>query len=85
MRYVGESKGLYSTGTQNNQNFDVAGYTTVDAMLKYDLGNFGLRGSSVGVNVKNLFNREYVASCYRDYACCWGAERQIVGTATFRF
>jgi len=85
VRYVGESKGLYSTGTQNNQNFDVAGYTTVDAMLKYDLGRFGLPGSSVGVNVKNLFDREYVASCYRDYACYWGAERQIVGTATFRF
>ncbi|WP_425536239.1 TonB-dependent receptor domain-containing protein, partial [Chromobacterium vaccinii] len=33
VRYVGESKGLYSTGTQNNQNFDVAGDTTVDAML----------------------------------------------------
>ncbi|CAK6496200.1 Ferrichrome outer membrane transporter/phage receptor [Pantoea sp. Nvir] len=85
VRYVGESKGLYSTGTQNNQNFDVAGYTTVDAMLKYDLGRFGLPGSSVGVNVKNLFDRDYVASCYRDYACYWGAERQIVGTATFRF
>lgn len=85
VRYVGESKGLYSTGTQTNQNFDVAGYTTVDAMLKYDLGRFGLPGSSVGVNVKNLFDRDYVASCYRDYACYWGTERQIVGTATFRF
>ncbi|MBS0882347.1 ferrichrome porin FhuA [Pantoea sp. JGM49] len=89
VRYVGESKGLYAENTQNgsnsNQNFDVAGYTTVDAALKYDLGRFGLPGSSVGVNINNLFDREYVASCYRDYACYWGAERQIVGTATFRF
>lgn len=85
VRYIGESKGLYSTGDNNNQNFDVAGYTTVDAALKYDLGRFGLPGSSVGVNINNLFDREYVASCYRDYACYWGAERQIVGTATFRF
>jgi len=89
VRYVGESKGLYEenerNGANSNQNFDVAGYTTVDAMLKYDLGRFGLPGSSVGVNVKNLFDRDYVASCYRDYACYWGAERQIVGTATFRF
>lgn len=68
-----------------SQNFKVAGYTTVDAALKYDLGRFGLPGSTVGVNVNNLFNREYVASCYREYACYWGAERQIVGTATFRF
>ncbi|EIB99886.1 MULTISPECIES: ferrichrome porin FhuA [Pantoea] len=85
VRYVGESQGLYSTGSEQNQNFKVAGYTTVDAALKYDLGRFGLPGSSVGVNVNNLFNREYVASCYREYACYWGAERQIVGTATFRF
>lgn len=85
VRYVGDSQGLYSSGSEQNQNFKVAGYTTVDAALKYDLGRFGLPGSSVGVNVNNLFNREYVASCYREYACYWGAERQIVGTATFRF
>ncbi|MGG6196563.1 ferrichrome porin FhuA [Pantoea allii] len=85
IRYVGESQGLYSNGPDANQNFSVAGYTTVDAALKYDLGRFGLPGSTVGVNVNNLFNRDYVASCYREYACYWGAERQIVGTATFRF
>ncbi|WP_205954090.1 ferrichrome porin FhuA [Pantoea stewartii] len=85
VRYVGETQGLYSAGPDVNQNFTVAGYTTVDAALKYDLGRFGLPGSTVGVNVNNLFNRDYVASCYREYACYWGAERQIVGTATFRF
>ncbi|WP_394521091.1 ferrichrome porin FhuA [Pantoea sp. SGAir0184] len=89
VRYTGESKGLYEESIQNgaksNQNFDVAAYTTVDAALKYDLGRFGLPGSTVGVNINNLFDREYVASCYRDYACYWGAERRIVGTATFRF
>lgn len=89
VRYVGESKGLYAdteqNGSNSNQNFDVAGYTTVDAALKYDLARFGMPGSTIGVNVNNLFDREYVASCYRDYACYWGAERQIVGTATFRF
>ncbi|EJL89849.1 ferrichrome porin FhuA [Pantoea sp. GM01] len=85
VRYVGESKGLYASGDNVNQNFDVAGYTTVDAALKYDLARFGMPGSTIGVNVNNLFDREYVASCYREYACYWGAERQIVGTATFRF
>ncbi|CAX58324.1 Ferrichrome iron receptor [Erwinia billingiae Eb661] len=85
VRYVGESKGLYSSGDKANQNFNVASYTTVDALVKYDLGRFGLPGSSLAVNVNNLFDRDYVASCYRDYACYWGAERQVVGTATFRF
>jgi len=85
VRYVGNTVGLYTTSTQNNQNFNVASYSVIDATVKYDLGRFGLPGSSVGINVNNLFDREYVASCYRDYACYWGAERQIVGTATFRF
>ncbi|MEN4890319.1 ferrichrome porin FhuA [Erwinia billingiae] len=85
VRYVGESKGLYSSGDKANQNFNVASNTTVDALVKYDLGRFGLPGSSLAVNVNNLFDRDYVASCYRDYACYWGAERQVVGTATFRF
>lgn len=85
VRYVGESKGLYTSVEKNNQNFNVASYTTVDALVKYDLGRFGLPGSSLAVNVNNLFDRDYVASCYRDYACYWGAERQVVGTATFRF
>ena len=41
--------------------------------MKYDLARFGLPGSSVGVNVNNLFDREYVSSCYSEYACYWGA------------
>lgn len=53
--------------------------------MKYDLARFGLPGSSIGVNVNNLFDREYVSSCYSEYACYWGAERQVVATATFRF
>ncbi|CCG88188.1 ferrichrome porin FhuA [Erwinia piriflorinigrans] len=85
IRYVGNSVGQYTTTELNNQNFSVASYSIVDAAIKYDLGRFGMPGSSVGVNVNNLFDRQYVASCYRDYACYWGAERQIVGTATFRF
>ncbi|MFT4272423.1 MAG: ferrichrome porin FhuA [Pantoea sp.] len=85
VRYTGASKGLYSSGANENQNFDVKGYTVVDAAVKYDLARFGLPGSSLGINVNNLFDREYVASCYREYACYWGSDRQIVGTATFRF
>lgn len=85
VRYVGASKGLYSSGDNVNQNFDVKGYAVVDAAVRYDLARFGLPGSSLGINVNNLFDREYVASCYREYACYWGNDRQIVGTATFRF
>lgn len=85
-RYVGSTTSIYSASTgRENELFNVAGYTVADATVKYDLARFGLPGSSIGVNVNNLFDREYVSSCYRDYACYWGAERQVTATATFRF
>ncbi len=85
VRYVGDSSSFYTTGDKTNDTFDVAAYTLVDATVKYDLSRFGMPGSSVGVNINNLLDREYVASCYRDYACYWGSDRQVVATATFRF
>ncbi|TCW12772.1 iron complex outermembrane receptor protein [Raoultella sp. BIGb0138] len=85
VRYVGATTSLYTTAEKNNQPFSVASYTLVDAMVKYDLARFGMPGSSLGINVNNIFDREYVASCYRDYACYWGKDRQVVATATFRF
>ncbi|SQA97381.1 Ferric hydroxamate uptake [Cedecea neteri] len=71
-RYVGATSSFYASGPQVNETFNVPSYTVADAMVKYDLARFGLPGSSVAVNVNNLFNREYVSSCYRDYACYWG-------------
>jgi TonB-dependent siderophore receptor len=85
-RYVGSTVSYYSTAsTKAYESFNVGSYTVADAMVKYDLARFGLPGSSVAVNVNNLFDREYVSSCYSEYACYWGAERQVVATATFRF
>ena len=87
-RYIGSTVSYYKTDTSTgnkNDAFNVAGYALMDATVKYDLARFGLPGSSVGVNVNNLFDREYVSSCYSEYACDWGAGRQVVATATFRF
>ena len=86
MRYTGSTVSYYkNVAAKKNEAFSVAGYAIADAMVKYDLGRFGLPGSSVAVNVNNLFDRDYVSSCYSEYACYWGAERQVVATATFRF
>ncbi|MCA7013177.1 ferrichrome porin FhuA [Dickeya dadantii] len=79
VRYVGSSYG------DANNTFKVAPYGLLDAMVKYDLAAFGMPGSSLAVNVDNLLNRQYVASCYTDYACYWGSERRVTATATFRF
>ncbi|EOC1304420.1 ferrichrome porin FhuA [Cronobacter dublinensis] len=84
-RYVGNTVSYYAYGDNKDKPFNVASYTVADAMVKYDLARLGLPGSSVALNVNNLFDREYVPSCYKDYACYWGAERQVTATATFRF
>jgi iron complex outermembrane receptor protein len=66
-------------------SFKVGSYTLMDALVRYDLARLGMAGSNVALHVNNLFDREYVASCFNTYGCFWGAERQVVATATFRF
>ncbi|MDM2734031.1 ferrichrome porin FhuA [Citrobacter sp. Ct235] len=66
-------------------SFKVGSYALVDALVRYDLARLGMAGSNVALHVNNLFDREYVASCFNTYGCFWGAERQVVATATFRF
>lgn len=78
-RFLGSSYG------DPANTFKVGSAAVMDAVVKYDLGRFGLNGSSIAVNVNNLLDREYVASCFETYGCFWGAERQVVATATFRF
>lgn len=57
-------------------SFKVGSAAVMDAVVKYDLGRFGMYGSSIALNVNNLLDREYVASCFETYGCFWGAERQ---------
>lgn len=78
-RFIGSSFG------DPANSFKVGSAAVMDAVVKYDLGRFGLNGSSIALNINNLLNREYVASCFETYGCFWGAERQAVATATFRF
>lgn len=66
-------------------SFKVGSATVVDALVRYDLARLGMAGSNVALHVNNLFDREYVASCFNSYGCFWGAERQVTATATFRF
>ncbi len=66
-------------------SFKVGSYAVMDALVRYDLARFGMAGSNVALHVNNLLDREYVASCFNTYGCFWGAERQVVATATFRF
>ncbi len=78
-RFIGSSYG------DPANTFKVGSAAVMDAVVKYDLGRFGMSGSNLAVNVNNLLDRDYVASCFQTYGCFWGAERQVVATATFRF
>lgn len=79
VRYVGSSWG----DTANS--FKVKPYTLVDAVMRYDLARVGLPDSNVALNINNLLDRHYVASCMSGYACYWGRDRRIIATMTFRF
>ncbi|KEF30447.1 Ferric hydroxamate outer membrane receptor FhuA [Marinobacter nitratireducens] len=70
VRYVGGSK---------DGNIEVPSYTIMDLMAQYEVTNNWL----AQINVTNLADREYVASC--DYWCYYGEARSVVGTVSYRW
>lgn len=76
LRYIGTSWG-------NGANtFKVDAVTLFDAMASYDFGvkDPDLKGLSLQVNVKNVGDERYVASCANAYACFYGEGRSVVAT-----
>lgn len=80
VRYMGETKNPDNTIT-------VPDFTLVDAALTYDLGALSDRfaGIDLALNVKNLFDKEYVASCYYGTWCAYGYERTITAGLRYRW
>jgi iron complex outermembrane recepter protein len=72
--------GRYTGTTYSSDNsFKVQSFFLVDATFRYDLGRASqqLKGAEVYVNAQNLFNKEYVASCYYGSWCAFGYGRQV--------
>lgn len=69
-RFVGESK---------DGDLEVPSYTVFDLMAQYAL----TPEWQAQVNVTNVADREYVASC--DYWCYYGASRSVVGSISYRW
>ena len=64
----------------------VPDYTLVDLALGYDFSKLGLEGVSTRLNVNNLLDKEYVASCYNSLDFCYfGAERNVTASVSYRF
>lgn len=59
--------------------YNVPTYAVIDLMAQYDFA----RNWSAQVNVQNLADREYVASC--DYWCYYGAARSVIGSVSYRW
>ncbi|MEX0603237.1 MAG: TonB-dependent siderophore receptor [Marinobacter sp.] len=65
---------------------EVPDYTLIDLALGYDLGKVGLSGVSARLNVNNVLDKEYVASCYNSLDFCYfGAERNITASVSYKY
>ncbi|MNF04963.1 Ferrichrome-iron receptor precursor [compost metagenome] len=58
-------------------------YTLVDAAASYQL----TPQVSVGLNVQNLFDRDYTATCYGNEVdgCYPGVERTVIGRVSYNW
>lgn len=54
--------------------------TLFDAIVSYDMPHWRL-----AVNGSNIFDKNYVARCDGPFNCVYGASRQVIGTATYKF
>ena len=81
VRYVGASFG----DTANV--LETPSYTLFDAAARLDLGalNDSMKGTELAVNIANVFDKEYVASCNSVTQCYWGTGRTIRATLTHRW
>lgn len=63
----------------------VPDYTLVDATIGYDLSQLGVKGVETRLNVSNLLDKDYVASCNSLEYCYFGAERGVTASVHYRF
>ncbi|WP_312153626.1 TonB-dependent siderophore receptor, partial [Pseudomonas sp.] len=82
VRYVGDTYG----NTANTEIAHVSSYTVYDASVHYDLGRLdnSMKGLSVAVEAKNLFNKDYLSNC-DGYWCYYGDERNVVASVNYKF
>ena len=63
VRYVGDMQ------ADDANTEEVPDYTLVDMALAYNFARQGLPGVTAQLNVNNLLDKEYVASCYNASSC----------------
>lgn len=80
VRYIG-------TSMDSDNSFKVPDVTLFDLALRYDVGHAlpKLKGLQGYINIDNLFDRKYVASCYYSTWCAYGYQRTVFGGLTYRW
>ena len=80
-RHVGKTWG------DNANTFRIPAHTLFDAKLDWDPGQHfaALRGSFAQINVQNLANKHYVASCANNFSCFMGKVRRVTVSAGYRW
>ncbi|MEQ6289210.1 TonB-dependent siderophore receptor [Vogesella sp. GCM10023246] len=76
-----------SMWADNENTAKLPSYTLLDLALRVDLARFnaGLKGTSLRLNVSNLLDKEYVASCYDLSGCYYGAGRSVSATVSYKW
>lgn len=79
VRYIGSSVG------DPENTFEVSAVTLFDTFASYDLGQIDnrLTGAELSLNVTNLTDKTYVASCARDTRCNYGIGRSVLAGLTY--
>jgi iron complex outermembrane receptor protein len=79
IRHIGKSYG------DTDNDLSVNPYTLVDAAVRYDLQKASpvFKGWSVALNVDNLNNKHYVASCFSAGGCFYGPERTALASLKY--
>lgn len=75
VRYVGETWG------DDANTFKVPSVTLFDAVIHYDWNSFRF-----ALNAQNVFDKEYIASCFAfEFGCFYGERRQVLGSLRYRW
>ncbi|MCR0998407.1 TonB-dependent siderophore receptor [Serratia rubidaea] len=79
VRYTGTSWGDSEGG------FKIPHYTLYDLMAKYELDQASpaLRGATLQLNVNNVADKHYVASCGNTSACFYGSGRSVIASLAY--
>ena len=82
VRYVSDTYG----NAANTDWGHVGSNTVYDASAHYDLGrlNNTLKGVTVAVDAKNIFNKEYLSTCDGSY-CYYGDQRNVVASVNYKW